>query len=308
MLLLFSFKTAAPPTTQPPRKKPLVATEPSQLAPEPSGRTAPSTLATMPQGHPGYTAGSYSGAVRPEQTGVDQVRAQRLEREEKAAFESSVITRTQQPANTHPLSATQTAVPSLPKPPSYVLPEGTVIDCSLVNELNGDFAGPVEAQVSTDVYDPKTWHLVIPQGARVLGEATKVSGFGQQRLAVVFHRILWNGHSLSLDKSPGLDQQGATALKDKVNNHWTQIFGASLAIGAIGGVAQIGNGYSGFGYSPGTAMRNGVTESMGQSSYQILDRFLQRMPTVTIRPGTRIAVYITNDIPIPDDDIQTASR
>jgi type IV secretion system protein VirB10 len=304
LLLLFSIKTSAP-APQPKLKKPIVRTEPTELAPDPPTRTRP---AAFIQAQSSPAASSYV-PQSPQQTDQDRLREERRQREEKAAYESSVITRpkpeqTQPPAQTH-VADTQ----PIPKPPANVLPEGTVIDCSLVNELNGDFVGPVIAQVSTDVYDPKTWRVVIPQGARILGEASKVSGFGQERLAVTFHRVLWNGHSLSLDKAPGLDQQGATALKDTVNNHWMQIFGASLAIGAIGGVAQIGNGYDGFGYSPEVAMRNGISQSMGQSAYQILDRFLNRLPSIKIRSGARVIVYITTDIPIPDDeDIQTANR
>jgi len=66
----------------------------------------------------------------------------------------------------------------------------------------------------------------------VLGEAKKVEAFGQQRLAVFFHRLIMpDGYSVSLDQFKGLNQIGETALRDKVNNHYLQIFGASLAVG-----------------------------------------------------------------------------
>ena len=67
----------------------------------------------------------------------------------------------------------------------------------------------------------------------MLGEARKIgsSGFGQQRrLAVAFHRtIMPDGYSLDLDQFHGLDQIGEEGLKDKVNNHYMQIFGTSIA-------------------------------------------------------------------------------
>jgi len=40
-----------------------------------------------------------------------------------------------------------------------------------------------------------------------------------------------------------------------VNSHYVSIFGASLAVGAIGGLAQIGNGFSGFGYDASVQFR-----------------------------------------------------
>ena len=90
-----------------------------------------------------------------------------------------------------------------------------------------------------------------------------------------------------------------SGLHDKVNSHYASIFGASLAIGAIGGLAQIGNGYSGFGYDPSVEIRNGMTQSMGQSSSRVLDRFLNRMPTITIREGTRVRIILTDDLQLP---------
>src|ERR1700758_1420382 len=104
-----------------------------------------------------------------------------------------------------------------------------------------------------------------PARARVLGEAGKVSSFGQQRLAVAFHRILVPGlkpYAIPLDKQlPALAQAGEVGLHDKVNNHYFSIFGASLAVGAIGGLAQIGNSATGFGYDPSVQFRNGVSQS-----------------------------------------------
>ncbi|MFL6450948.1 MAG: TrbI/VirB10 family protein [Bryobacteraceae bacterium] len=190
--------------------------------------------------------------------------------------------------------------------PRVWLPEGTVIEAVLTNRLDGDAVGPVDCMITGDVYQPGTRVLLVPQGARVLGEASAVSSFGQSRLAVAFHRIIVPGlhaYSIPLDKPmPALSQAGDVGLHDKVNNHYASVFGASLAIGAIGGLAQIGNGYSGFGYDPSVEIRNGITQSMAQSSSRILDRFLNRMPTVTIREGTRVKVILTDDLQLPTYD------
>ncbi|MGI9070439.1 MAG: TrbI/VirB10 family protein [Bryobacteraceae bacterium] len=188
----------------------------------------------------------------------------------------------------------------------YWLPEGTVIEAVLTNRLDADAPGPVNSMITTNVYLPGTRMLLIPQGARVLGEASKVSSFGQRRLAVAFHRIIVPGlrtYSIPLDKDmPGLSQAGEVGLHDKVDHHYFSIFGASLAVGAIGGLAQIGNGYSGFGYDPSVQFRNGVSQNMAQTSDRILDRFLNRMPTITIREGTRVKILLTDDLQLPAYD------
>ena len=182
----------------------------------------------------------------------------------------------------------------------YVLFEGTVVETVLMNRLDGSFAGPVMCLVSTDVYSRDRQHVLIPAGTKVLGEAQKVNAFGQDRLAVFFHRLIMpDGYSESLDQFKGLDQQGATALHDKVNNHYAKIFGASLAVGILGGIAEVGTGTV-LTASAIDQARQGFGEGLAMSGERVLDRFLNLMPTITIREGARVKVYLSNDLLLPD--------
>ena len=47
-------------------------------------------------------------------------------------------------------------------------------------------------------------------------------------------------------------------------------------------------------------MRQGFAQSTAQSSAQILDRFLNILPTITVREGHRIKVYLSGDLALPD--------
>jgi type IV secretory pathway VirB10-like protein len=182
----------------------------------------------------------------------------------------------------------------------YVAFEGTVLETLLINRLNGTFSGPVNCLVTTDVYSHDRQHILVPAGTKVLGEAKKVEAFGQQRLAVLFHRLIMpDGYSVSLDQFKGLNQIGETALRDQVDNHYLQIFGASLAVGILGGVAQAGTGNA-LTNSSSDRVREGFDASIGNSSMQILDRFLNVLPTVTILEGNRVKVYLSGDLLLPD--------
>ncbi len=184
--------------------------------------------------------------------------------------------------------------------PTYVLFEGTMIDTALMNRLDGSFAGPVDCLVTNDVYSHDHQHVLIPQGTKIVGEAQKVNTFGQGRLAVFFHRLIMpDGLSVSLDQFKGLDQLGATALHDKVNNHYAKIFGASMAVGILGGIAQAGTGDI-LTQSAIDRARVGFGEGMAMSGERVLDRFLNILPTITIREGTRVKVYLSNDLLLPD--------
>jgi len=183
---------------------------------------------------------------------------------------------------------------------TYVLFEGSILEAVLINRLEGQFAGPVECLLSTDVYSQDRQHLLIPAGTKLLGETRKVENSGQTRLAVVFHRLLMpDGYSVNLDQFKGLDQIGDTGLRDQVNNHYLRIFGVSLAIGAIGAVAEAGTS-TGLVTTSSDLMRQGFAQSTAQSSAQILDKFLNVLPTVTIREGHRVKVYLSGDLALPD--------
>src|ERR1035437_6786136 len=128
----------------------------------------------------------------------------------------------------------------------YLVYEGSVLDTVLMNRLDGDAVGPVKVLVSNPLYSHDHQHVIIPEGTVVLGEAKKIgaAGFGQQRrMALVFHRLIMpDGYSVDLDQFQGLDQIGEEGLKEKVNNHYLQIFGTSIALGVIAGASQITQG------------------------------------------------------------------
>jgi type IV secretory pathway VirB10-like protein len=183
---------------------------------------------------------------------------------------------------------------------THVLFEGTVLETVLINRLDGGFVGPIECLLSTDVYSNDRQHLLVPAGSKLLGETKKVDTLGQTRLGVVFHRLLMpDGYSVSLDQFKGLNQIGETGLLDQVNNHYLRIFGVSLAIGVLGAIAEGGTGGS-LNASSSDLMRQGFAQSTAQSSAQILDKFLNIMPTVTIREGHRVKVYLAGDLALPD--------
>src|SRR5690606_9969848 len=96
----------------------------------------------------------------------------------------------------------------------------------------------------------------------------------------------------------GLNQIGDAGLRDKVSHHYWSTFGAAGAVGLISGLAQwIGTA----GLSRGDGDRTvviagGATDATAQAGMQVMNRFLNRLPTVTIREGHRVKVYLTSDL------------
>ena len=174
--------------------------------------------------------------------------------------------------------------------------EGSFLEGALVTQLSGDFPGPVLAQVSVPFYSSDRQRVLIPRGSRVVGTAQAVRDRDQSRLAVGFHRlILPDGRWVSL-KFEGLDQVGTTALKDKVNRHYLQMFAAAGAVGILSGLTLRGSNP----YAGGIAgFRAGAGQGFGQAATQVLQRFLNRLPTITIRAGHRLRIWFTADVLVP---------
>ena len=174
--------------------------------------------------------------------------------------------------------------------------EGSFLEAVLVTQLNGDFPGPVLAQVSVPFYSADRQRILIPRGARVIGTAGSVTGQDQSRLGVGFHRLIWpDGRSAALEFR-GLNQAGESALRDEVDRHYFSTFLAAGAVGILSGLTLRGaNPYAG----GRAAVQAGVGQGLGESATQILDRFLNRLPTITIRAGHRLRIWFTSDVLVP---------
>ena len=176
--------------------------------------------------------------------------------------------------------------------------EGSFLEGVLVTQLSGDFPAPVLAQIAVPFYSADRQRILIPRGSRAVGTAAAVTGQDQERLAVGFHRlILPDGRWIALPFH-GLNQVGEGALKDRVNRHYFSMFAAVGAVGVISGLTlQNSNPYGG----GAQAFRAGAGQGLGQAATQILQRFLNRLPTLTIRAGHRLRIWFTSDVLVPPD-------
>ena len=180
----------------------------------------------------------------------------------------------------------------------YRVFEGSVLEGVVTNHIDGGFNGPILVMLTTDYYSHDHQQLLMPQGTRLIGSVQSVGSQGQRKLMVTFHRAVCpDGFSLDFDKYIGLDPIGTTGLASKVDSHILSSFAAAAAIGGLGGLAQIGN--SGSILDPSSEVRNGISSQTSQEAEQILNHFLNRLPTITLKEGSRARVYIGRDILIP---------
>jgi type IV secretory pathway VirB10-like protein len=179
----------------------------------------------------------------------------------------------------------------------YRIFEGGVFEGVVTNHIDGGLSGPILIMLTTDYYSHDHQQLLLPQGTRLIGSVQAVNSSQARKMVVAFHRAICpDGFSVDLDKFAGLDPLGTTGLATKVDNRYFQTFAVAAAIGGLGGLAQIGNNNI---LDPSAQIRNGVTSQTSEEGEQILNHFLNRLPIITLKEGSRARVYIGRDILIP---------
>lgn len=180
----------------------------------------------------------------------------------------------------------------------YRIFEGTVLEGVVTNHIDGGLSGPILVMLTTDYYSHDHQQLLMPQGTRLIGTVQSVGNAQQRKMFVTFHRAICpDGFSLDFDQYVGLDQIGTTGLATKVDHGYLQAFAAAAMIGGLGGLAQIGN--NGSILSPSTEIRNGISEQSASEGEQVLNHFLDRLPVITLKEGSRARIYVGRDILVP---------
>lgn len=180
----------------------------------------------------------------------------------------------------------------------YRVFEGTVLEGVVTNYVDGGFSGPVMLNLTTDLYSHDHRQLLLPQGTRLIGSVQSVGSEQQRRLFVTFHRAICpDGFSIELGKFLALDQIGTTGLATKVDHGYLQAFAAAAVLGGLGGLAQIGN--NGSILTPSAEIQNGISSQTAAEAMQVLNHFLNHLPVITLKEGSRARVYIGTDLLIP---------
>ncbi len=180
-------------------------------------------------------------------------------------------------------------------PSRYVVQAGAVIPAALITGIRSDLPGEITAQVTENVYDSPTGrYLLVPQGARLIGQYDSQISFGQSRVLLVWNRIIMpNGKSIVLERQSGADGQGYAGLEDGVDYHWGNLIQA-VAISTLLGISSelVLNSNN----SLVQALRTGSQDTVNQTGQQLVRRQLNVQPTLTIRSGFPVRVIVNRDL------------
>jgi len=190
------------------------------------------------------------------------------------------------------------------------LKAGTVIPGLLLTGINSDLPGMVIGQVSENVYDSATGNwLLIPQGSRLIGVYDSNIAQGQNRVAVVWNRIIYpDGSSLNIAGTPGADLAGYSGIKGKVDNHYGQLLVAALFTSFFTAAVDIASNRSNDNSNNNNNNRKSAKDVLVETTAttianigsRLAERALDIQPTIIVKPGTRHNVIIQQDVIFPE--------
>ena len=163
------------------------------------------------------------------------------------------------------------------------------IPAALISGIRSDLPGQIIAQVTQNVYDSPTGRvLLIPQGARLIGEYESVTAQGEHRAVIIWTRLIRpDGMTISLN-SPVVDTLGRSGVSASVNNH----FFARLGDALLQSTVDLGRTVAGRSTTSPVVVVSGSTAAAAvpaSSSGGIA-------PTLTVAPGKSISVFVAHDL------------
>lgn len=174
--------------------------------------------------------------------------------------------------------------------PATTILQGSTIQAVLESALDSTAPGQVRALVTRDVHSADGTRVLIPRGSRLYGTYAANVSDGQKRLQVRWTRLIRPDMvSVAID-SPAADPLGRAGVGGKVNSHFLPRLGNALLSSTftLGGLLASRSASPVIVAVPGSVVPQVTQQGRGQGS--------EIRPTLTVRQGSRVAVFVQQDI------------
>ena len=202
-----------------------------------------------------------------------------------------------------PLGMNEDLLAGLHGPKLDTVMQGTAISGVMIGGLISDMPGQIIGSVSENIYDTATGNdLLIPQGSRVVGSYDNSVSNGQERIGVIWQRIIFpDTSSIQLGSMEGADQGGYAGFHDQVNTHFWEKFASATIISIAGAGAQLAQPQqSAFsGYSPTSVASGQLTQGYSQLGQEYAKSGLSIPNTLSVRPGYAFTIMVAKDMHLP---------
>lgn len=180
----------------------------------------------------------------------------------------------------------------------YQINAGSIIPGIFITGVKSTLPGRMIGQVRENVYDSVTGnHLLIPKGARLLGMYDSNVTFGQNRIMIIWERILFpNGNSIQLDRFAGTDLSGYAGVTGKVNNHYGKLLTSVVLSSIIGAGTAIVTNDDDNDKDWQQAAGEGAGEQIINIGTKFAEKVMNISPEITISTGQKFNIIVNSDM------------
>lgn len=195
--------------------------------------------------------------------------------------------------------------------------QGKIINAVLETAINTQLPGTLRAIVSRDTYAETGRTVLIPKGSRLIGTYNTGILQGQDRVMIVWTRLIRPDGVDIMIGSPAIDGLGRAGVEGMVNNRYMEIFSAAILTTALTLGAAVGteailpsdnttttnntDGSTTTTASPAQQAAGDAVGNLTDISKSVVNRLIDIRPTITIDQGTRINVFVNRDLTFPAD-------
>ena len=199
----------------------------------------------------------------------------------------------------------------------HTIAQGKLIHAVMETAVNTQLPGNVRAIVSRDIYAEAGNNVLIPKGSRLIGVYNTSLFAGQDRVFMIWNRVITPDGVDVMINSPATDNLGRSGIEGYLDNRYGQLFSAAILSSVISvGVAiaaeevsgEDGNNTSQSVAADGTFTSTGgssqqaaadAASRIGSVGSRIVERTLDLRPRVTIDQGTPIKIFVNRDLKFP---------
>lgn len=207
---------------------------------------------------------------------------------------------------------------------NLVIAQGKLIHAVLETAINTQLPGQVRAIVSRDIYAESGKNILIPKGSRLIGTYNTSLLQGQDRVYIIWSRVIRPDGIDIFVNSPGVDALGRPGAEGYLDNRYQQIFTGAILTSVLSiGVAYASEEFLGAGETTSTTNTDGsstntssptsqaaieATQNISDVGKNVVDKLLDTRPLITIDQGIKINVMLNRDLVFPQNAVIGAAR
>ncbi|GGE98021.1 hypothetical protein GCM10011404_33960 [Sphingomonas prati] len=175
--------------------------------------------------------------------------------------------------------------------------QGTLIAAVLETGFDSSRPGYARALVQRDIKGFDGSRVLIPRGSRLIGEYSSEASAGQKRAMIAWQRLVRpDGVTIAI-ASPASDPVGRGGVRASVNSHFFERFSGAILQSSLDlgvNLAASSSRSPVIVALPGSLQ--GATSSVSSSR--------EIAPTLSVRPGTSISVFVAKDLDFTDVEMR----